>query len=157
MIDFPSDHAVRTAHPYRPPLHQFTAFVVRDGRRAGFCWDEKPRCIHGHRLKTKDPQQLRDVRHDTVVTCTHRESRDAEPCNTRQYVALATFGGSATMKGSGERFWFVVEVTDEHVKRMREQPMIFLERMSLLDCVLPGVARDLAGVLSVDSDATGDK
>jgi hypothetical protein len=47
----------------------------------------------------------------------------------------------------------VVEVTDDHVRRMREHPMIFLERMSLLACVLPGVDLDLAGALY--DDATG--
>lgn len=156
MIDFPPDQADRTVHPYRPALQQFTAFVLRDGRRAGLCWDEKPRCVHGHRLKTRDPQQLRDVRLDALLTCIHRGDRNAAPCDTRQYVALNTFGGSANVKGTGERFWLVVEVTDEHVRHMRAQPMIFLERMSLLSCVLPGVDMDLAGAPQ-DDDATGSK
>ena len=152
MIDFPADH---DRHPYRPPLSRFTGFVLRDGRRAGFCWDEKPRCVHGHRLKVKDPQQLRNLRLDGLFTCTHRGESAAAPCNTRQYVALSTFGGSAAVRGQGERFWINVEVTDEHVRHMRARPMIFLETMALLDCVLPGVEHDLVG--AGDDDATGIK
>ena len=54
------------------------------------------------------------------------------------------------MRGTGERWWLAVEVTDAHVRAMRERPMIFLERMSLLACVLPGVDLDLLGAGDVD-------
>jgi hypothetical protein len=145
-----------TAHPYAPSLSQFTGVITRDGRRAGFCWDEKPRCVHGHRLKTRDPEQLRNLRQDDVVKCIHRGARDAAPCDTRQHVSLGTFGGSATMKGSGERFWFVVQVLDQHLRRIREEPMIFLERMVMLSCALPNVDHDMAGAIGGPfDDATG--
>ena len=103
-------------------------------------WVAKPRCIGGHHLKTRDPQQLRNVTYDALVTCVHQERREAPACGTRQYVSLNTFGGSAAVRGTGERWWLVVEVTDTHVRATRERPMIFLGRMTLLACVPPGEA-----------------
>lgn len=123
----------------------FTGFVLRDGRRAGFCWEEAPRCVNvfggePHRLATK-----RDVLDNTIAHCGHRPAIGHGTCGARLYVALLTFGGSAKIRGRGERAWLVVEVTPEQVQRMTTEPMIFLEKLALLGGVLPGVAEDLLG------------
>lgn len=119
----------------------FSGFVLADGRRGGVCWDEKPRCIHPHRLRTREP-----VLTEAITTCQHRKDRGAEPCGAQLYVALLTFGGSAAVRGAGERAWLVVEITSDHVQRMRREPMIFLERMAILGVALPGVEIDILGI-----------
>lgn len=131
----------------------FTGFFLRDGRRGGFCWDEKPRCVNvfggePHRLKTKGP-----VIADLITRCEHRPASKQGECGARLYVALLTFGGSAKAQGRGERLWLVVEVTAPQIQRISTEPMILLEKLSLLNCVLPGVASDVLG--GVDEIAAG--
>jgi hypothetical protein len=94
-----------------PIESSFTGFVLRDGRRGGFCWEEKPRCVNAfagepHRLATKRP-----VITDTIAHCEHRPALGQGECGARLYVALLSFGGSAKVQGRGERVWLVVEVT----------------------------------------------
>lgn len=122
----------------------FTGFVLRDGRRAGFCWEEKPRCVNvfdgqPHRL-TKRP-----LLNDSILRCQHRPGPKHGECDALLYVALLHFGGSAQVRGHGQRVWFVVEVADEHVQQMRTHPMIFLEKLVLAGCTLPGVDADVLG------------
>jgi hypothetical protein len=126
-------------------LAGFSGFVLKDGRRGGFCWEEAPRCVNvfggePHRLATN-----RDLLADTIVHCGHRPAIGHGTCGARLYVALLSFGGSARIRGKGERLWLVVEVTPEHVQRMTTEPMILLERLHLLGCALPGVDTDLLG------------
>lgn len=111
--------------------------MLPDGRRGGLCWDEKPRCPFDHRLMTKAP-----ILDDGIVTCTHRHY-PAPECGAKLYVACFTFGGSAAVRGSGERAWLVVEVTREHIERMIREPMIFLERAIVLGLTVPGVEVDV--------------
>ena len=59
------------------------------------------------------------------------------------YYAKLTFGGSARIRGTGERVWLAVQVTSEHVRRVHTEPMIFLETLQLLSVVAPGVELDL--------------
>lgn len=129
-----------------PRLLPFSGFVLNDGRRGGICWDEKPRCVTGHRLVPKRQRDLPIT--EGIVTCIHRESREAQPCDVQQWAQLLTAGGSARVQGSGERAWLVVEITREHIDRMRREPMIFLERMVVLGVALPGVDLDVLGAVS---------
>jgi hypothetical protein len=129
--------------PILPTLDPtFRGFLLRDGRRAGFCWDERPRCVNvfGGRphLLTKLP-----LISDSVMRCTHRPAPAHGECDAHLYVALLHFGGSAHVQGEGQRMWLVVETTNEHVHQLRTRPMILLEKLALLDCVLPGVTDDL--------------
>lgn len=126
--------------PARPAHVKFSGFVLSDGRRGGICWDEKPRCVGAHRLRTREP-----VLTEAITTCQHRDGRGLEPCGLQLYVAQMTFGGSAEIRGAGERAWLVVEITREHVERMKREPMIFLERMIILGVALPGVDLDILG------------
>lgn len=125
----------------------FSGFVLSDGRRGGICWDEKPRCIAPHRLI---PKQREPILTEAITTCVHRDGRAAPACDVRLYVAQLAFGGSAVVRGRGERCWLVVEITPEHVERMRREPMIFLERMIILRVALPGVELDVLGQIDVD-------
>jgi predicted RNA polymerase sigma factor len=127
----------------------FTGFVLADGRRGGICWDEKPRCVAGHRLHTKQKQPIIS---EALTTCVHKASREAEPCGIQQFVQVFTVGGSARIQGQGERAWLAVQVTRDHVERMRREPMIFLERMVILGVALPGVELDLTGDLQTEND-----
>lgn len=127
---------------------KFSGFVLSDGRRGGICWDEKPRCVNvikPHRLKLREP-----VITEAIGACQHRIDRHSEPCGTTLYVAQMTFGGSAIVRGTGERAWLVVEITREHIERMKREPMIFLERMIILGVALPGVELDVLGGLGDD-------
>jgi hypothetical protein len=123
----------------------FTGFVLRDGRRGGFCWEEAPRCVNTfggepHRLATK-----RDVLDDMIAHCGHRPALGHGACGARLFVALLSFGGSARIRGRGERVWLVVEVTSEQVQRMTTEPMLLVEKLAMLGCALPGVSDDLLG------------
>lgn len=154
-----------TARPTAQPtaLHartpRYAPLVTHDGRRAGWSWDRVPRCVghaleaDGHALRTRQPLPLTDG----IVRCVHQASRGEPPCNRVQYVALMRLGAGE----HEERVWWSVEITDAHLKRMRDEPMIFLQRMTLLACALPGVVLDLArrGVASADEspDASPDE
>lgn len=110
--------------------------VLSDGRRAGFCWGEKPRCLNqhprAHRLGLKQA-----VLTEAIVTCHHRAERGGSECDTLQYVRRwARTPDEAPC-------WFVVEITKEHVRRLTQGPMLFLETMTILGCVLPGVDLDV--------------
>lgn len=126
----------------RPQQPRFSGFVLSDGRRGGICWDEKPRCVNPdpkpHRPRLREP-----VITEGIGTCHHRADRGAPECGTRLYIAQLTFGGSAVVRGAGERAWLVVEITDDHIRRMKSEPMIFLERMVILGVALPGVELDI--------------
>jgi hypothetical protein len=119
---------------------RFSGFRLTDGRRGGFVWDEKPFCVNvlgdrPHRLLTRDNVVL----NDTVASCHFRPARGTSHCGATLYIAQMTFGGSARAQGSGERAWLVVEITREHIERMRRQPMLMLERLHLIGVALPGV------------------
>lgn len=125
--------AAAASSPYGPPAPRpaFAAFVLGDGRRAGFCWDAKPRCVLGHRIDEDDAPLT-----EGITRCLYRAHRGAAPCGVRLYlgrVALAT----------GEHAFLVVEVTRSLVRELRARPMLELERLSILRCVLPGVEIDL--------------
>jgi hypothetical protein len=130
----------------------FTGFVLSDGRRGGMCWDEKPRCVEPHRLITK---QREPILTEAITTCQYRAHTESTPCGVRLYVAQLTFGGSAAVRGTGERAWLVVELTPEHVERMRREPMIFLERMVILGVALPGVEIDVLGQVGLNQGKEG--
>lgn len=112
-----------------------SGFRLTDGRRGGFCWEDKPRCIEGHRLTLRSGLA---VTTDVIVRCHHRAGRqDAQACNLRLYVARIPWEPQHTA-------WLVVEVSDDHVRRMRDAgAQTFLHRLQLLDVVLPGVELDL--------------
>ncbi|MDB4906377.1 MAG: hypothetical protein JWO05_1161 [Gemmatimonadetes bacterium] len=132
--------ATMTSAPLRQPLPpekltelaKFTGGVTSDGRRFGFCSAARPLCVRPHRVSTGDTLIT-----DTVVRCRHQTSSTAPQCGLRLYVAVVPFPGP-------ERVWMVVEVTDALVRRLQEDPMTFLEKMSVLGFVLPGVDIDLA-------------
>lgn len=131
---------------YMPPSREdakFTGFVTSDGRRGGFCWDGKPRCVNGHKLR---PRQGKPILTEAITTCVHRDQRGGVECGALIYAGMFTVGGSARVRGSGERCWIVVEITRDHVERMAREPMIFLERMVILGVALPGVELDVLGV-----------
>jgi hypothetical protein len=136
MIDFPPDAA--TAGARKPRLASLV--TLPDGRRVGVCWDEKPRCVTGHRFHTKDPKRVRQVRIDLLEPCHHRPYKEGPLCGVLQLATLCS------IPGTGERFWISVELTDAHRERLLKEPMIFLQRMALLGCALPGVEIDLLGV-----------
>lgn len=103
--------------------------TTADGRTAGYCWSAKPRCVHPHTLRVKSFVT------DTITTCQSRPRRGATPCCALVYVRKLRID-SATV-------WFVCEITDAHVERLRGEHMTFLEIMTVLGCVLPGVEMDL--------------
>jgi len=137
----------------RVPVRMFSGFTLADGRRGGVCWDQKPRCPAvsagtGSRPATRSSCATSPPT-PWSLACT-RTGATRPSAGSDSTVSLNTFGGSAAVRGTGERWWLAVEVTDAHVRAMRERPMIFLERMSLLACVLPGVDLDLLGAGDVD-------
>lgn len=115
-----------------------SGFALPDGRLGGLCSDGKPRCVRGHRLHLGDA-----IIGETIGTCIHRASRAAPICGAHVYVAQLTVGGSAAVRGTGERVWLVVEVTRDQVEAMKRRPMLMLERMVLLGTALAGVEGDV--------------
>lgn len=118
---------------------RFAGLITSDGRRAGVTWDERPMCVNvigdrPHRLMTRDQVVISD----TIATCVHRPARGTDRCNVQLYIVQMTFGGSARVQGSGERAWLVVEITRQHIERMRREPMLILERLHLIGVALPG-------------------
>lgn len=113
-----------------PRVAIFNGFRLHDGRRAGFCWGGRAQCVAGHRLVLRDVLLT-----DTIVTCQHRTTDRQGPCGIRQYV-------KRWLDADQLEAWLVVEVTDDHVRMMRDQPMRFMQKLSILDCVLPGVDID---------------
>lgn len=109
--------------------------ITADGRRAGFCWGGKLRCPDGHDMKPREP-----VLTEAVATCRHKDRQDAPPCGLRVYARRV-----------GEGALFVVEITDALVRAIHhEDGRIFLETLSILRCVLPGV-RDLDLARGIES------
>jgi hypothetical protein len=104
------------------------------------CSDEKPRCPYGHRLKPAHRTQ-----YDGTLTCDHRDPLSRQLCGTLCWIAVVSFGGSAQVKGSGERVWIVVEVTPAIVRHFSRTPMTLLERLAYLGHTMPGVDADLFG------------
>lgn len=111
-------------------------FTLQDGRRGGYCWAEKPRCVLGHRLRMRGGHVL--VVAEAVVECQHRQDRGGDPCGIRQYVQRVEVG-------QGHLLWLVVEVHEEHVQAMRERARLPLEHLALVGLALPGVETDLIG------------
>lgn len=126
----------------------FQGFVLKDGRRGGFCWDEKPRCIgrageaHGHRFKPRDPEALRTLTTEMVARCQHKAGAQQPICGALLYIAVLSFGGSAVIRGQGQRCMLIVELHEKMLDQIG-QPMLFLERMALIEIALPGVLLDI--------------
>lgn len=111
-------------------------FQLADGRRGGFCWTGKPRCVHpspdgsSHALRLREP-----VLTEAIGTC--------RSCGTRVYA-----------RRFPDDLLLVVEITDALVRRMASAPLHPLEHLSILRCVLPGVEIDLSrGIESPDHPA----
>lgn len=128
----------------------FSGFTLSDGRRGGFCWGERPRCTNpvpgpeGHRLKPREP-----VLTEAIVTCRHRVRHGAQECGVMHYVRRFP------QDRDEDLLWLVVEVTPDHVRRLKDQPkMLFLERMQIIGCVLPGVDVFDLPFRSEDDDAS---
>jgi hypothetical protein len=120
------------------PSQTFTAFTLPDGRRAGLCTEEKPKCVHGHTAKTSSV-----ITDDGIFTCEFVARRGAPPCGTTLYAALLHMGGSAVVRGAGHRLWIVIELTSEKVRYLRSHPMTLMERLVYLNATLPGVEVDI--------------
>lgn len=141
--------------PTSDPL-RWTAGLLRDGRRFGVSSEERPRCLgsdpdHPHLLKL--PPDTRMPITEGIVRCQHRPRRHGEPCRMQAYYALVTVGPRPQARGEGERIWLAVEVTPAHVERMYREPMIFLEKLSLLSVTMPGVDLDLQYVAELPGGA----
>jgi hypothetical protein len=95
--------------------------------------DERPLCPYGHALDRANRPSL-----DGTLTCRY--------CHTLCWVALMTFGGSAAIRGTGERVWIVVHVDDRDVRHFTRTPMLFVEKLAYLghtpDNVLRGMRVD---------------
>jgi hypothetical protein len=118
---------------------RFTAFTLPDGRRAGLCTEDRPRCVHGHEAKTNAK-----LTGDMVINCQHRPPRaGAPPCNATLYVALLHFGMKPVVKGEGDRFWIVIEITGEQAREILRRPMPLMEKLVYLNATLPGVEVDI--------------
>ena len=104
------------------------------------CSDEKPRCPYGHRLK-----MAHRVSYDGTLTCEHRDPITRRVCNTLCWIAVVSYGGSAVIRGTGERVWIVCEVSPAIVRHVSRTPMTLLERLAYLGHTMPGVDLDLYG------------
>lgn len=125
-------------HPEQ--IAAFAPLKTFDGRGAGWHWGERPRCISAapteHRLGI--PKQKRPVLTETIITCEFRIDRGAPVCGTQQYIRRIP-----RMTKHSPHEWFSCEVTVDHIRRLSQEPMTFLETMTILGCVLPGVEFDL--------------
>ena len=108
--------------------------------RVFYCSEEKPRCPYGHRLHQPDRPTT-----DGTITCKHKDPRTERPCNTQCWIAVVSYGGSARIRGTGERLWIVCEVTPAIVRHFSRTPMTLLERLQYLGHTMPGVDLDLFG------------
>ena len=116
----------------------FLALRLPDGRRAGVCTEERPRCVHGHYVVSDSTVTSRGI-----VTCGFRAGRGTPKCNTVLHLAKCIFDGSASVHGSGERFWFVCELSTESLRHLRNIPMPALETLLCLGAGLPGTYDDM--------------
>lgn len=101
--------------------------------------DEKPLCPYGHRLPTADRPSL-----DGTLWCHHRDPISQQVCDTLCWVALLTFGGSAAVRGTGERVWIVVHVSPADVRHFTRTPMLFIEKLAYLGHTDAAVLRHLS-------------
>lgn len=108
--------------------------------RIKFCNDEKPRCIEGHRLVAQQR-----VTTDGILRCAHTDRLTGLKCDKLLWVALLTAGGSAKVRGSGERLWVVIEITPADASEFTRAPAFVLERILHLGYAAPGVDLDLYG------------
>jgi hypothetical protein len=103
--------------------------------------DEKPLCPYGHALDRAHRPSL-----DGTLTCHWRDPLSGQECGTLCWVALLTFGGSAAIRGTGERVWVVVHVSPADVRHFTRTPMLFIEKLAYLghtpDNVLRGMRPD---------------
>ena len=58
-------------------------------------------------------------------------------------VALFTFGGSAAIRGTGERVWVVVHVSPADVRHFTRTPMLVIEKLAYLGHASENVLRGL--------------
>ena len=119
---------------------QWTGFRLKDGRRGGICWAGKPRCVAGHRLKPRDPEQLRTLSTEMVTRCQHKHGAGHPICGALLYVAVVSFGPRLLPRC--ERCLIVVELREDMLDSIGD-PMLFIERMALIDVALPGVGLDI--------------
>ncbi len=120
-------------------IPQFSAMTLPDGRRAGLCLEDKPRCVAGvHYVKSH-----RTFADENFVICQHEENRSAPHCNASLFLARFHFGGSAMIREAGTRLWLVVEMRSEHLRHLKNHPMTIVEKLHYLNAALPGVYDDL--------------
>lgn len=122
------------------PAHDDHGWHSTEPHRMLVCSEEKPRCPYGHRLY---PAHRPSV--DGTLTCGHRDPQTRRVCNTLCWIAVVSCGGSARVRGTGERLWIVVEVTPAIVRHFSRTPMTLLERLAYLGHTMPGVDVDLFG------------
>lgn len=125
-----------TAEEVRPPT--FTALRLPDGRRAGVCTADKPRCIHDHYVRTNGLLISRGI-----VRCEYRAHAGAPKCNTALYLTKIHFSEGFSVHGANERFWFVIELNAEQIRALRTIPLAPLEQLVFLGAGLPGTYEDL--------------
>jgi hypothetical protein len=100
--------------------------------------DEKPLCPYGHLLERSNRPSL-----DGTLWCHHRDEVSGQECNTQCWVALLTFGGSAAIRGTGERVWVVVHVSPADVRHFTRTPMLLIEKLAYLGHAPENVLRGL--------------
>jgi hypothetical protein len=101
--------------------------------------DEKPMCPYGHYLDRAYRPSL-----DGTLTCHARDPESGQECDTLCWVALLTFGGSALVRGTGERVWVVVHVSQADVRHFTRTPMLFIEKLAYLGHTPEHVLRGLS-------------
>lgn len=89
--------------------------------------DEKPMCPYGHYLDRANRPSL-----DGSLTCQHRDPISGQSCDTLCWVALICFGGSAAVRGTGERVWIVVHVSPADLRHFTRTPMLLIEKLAYL-------------------------
>jgi len=126
-----------TPMSHSQPAPRFVGLVSEHGLRAGLCWGDKPRCVNPspmpHRLHVKTP-----ILTEGFATCGFRTDRGAPRCDTMVVVRRIN-----RLTRAEAQLWFVCEVTEEHVKRLKQGPLLPIEMYTILGCALPGVEYDL--------------
>ena len=136
-------------------IARFQGFVLRDGRRGGFCWDEKPRCVgrvgepFSHRIRPKDAEWFKNFKaaREGIVRCHHRLEAGGIECNALLYVVRLSLSPT-------DHALFVVELREDQREMMGSAAMKFLETLQLIDVALPGVGLDIGVPSEVDDPET---
>lgn len=119
----------------------FAPLRTADGRIAGWCWGRKPICTNRrpelHRLEV--PRQKKPILTESIFSCEWHADYGKPACGSQLYVRrIPRFDKHQPQE------WFVCEVTQDHINKLsRGDPKSFLETMTILGCVLPGVEFDL--------------